>query len=264
MLDEYIGAMWGAHVARLRFVARRSRRHRQKKRADTKLARKDRMWNQVEDEKEHKVRAELARELRTESGENFSFKRFVKQWREAKSEPLVIQDEATFEKYLEEQKSKMFIRGPAIVRQPMSPRAGYLRRHRVEILEPLVYELKRKALVTQLVRQREEAIKAKKVADELAVRRLERDTERAKKSAERRAYWDKIQGEWHAENDRLIALKREYFLARENVYSEARREFLAAMNADVHLWEESPEECKFLRFQFGEGVQFPFNNSRYL
>jgi len=264
MLDEYIGAMWGAHVARLRFVARRSRRHRQKKRADTKLARKVRLWNHVEDEKESKVRAELARDLRQETGENFSFKRFVKKWREAKRQPLVIQDEETFEKYLAEQKSKMFVRGPAIVRQPVSPRAGYARRYRVEILEPLLYELKRKAYVTQLVRQREESIKEKKVAEELAARRVQRDEERAKKSTERRAYWEKIQGEWHAENDRLIALKREYFLSRENVYSEARKEFLTAMNADVHLWEESPEECKFLRFQLGAGVQFPFNNTRYL
>lgn len=264
MLDDYIGAMWGAHVARLRFVARRSRRYRQKKRADTKLARKTRFWNKTEDEKEYKVRSELARAVREEKGERFSFRRFVKEWREAKQKPLVIQDEATFEKYLEEQQQKMYIRGPSVVRQPRFPRAGYARRYRVEVLEPILYELKRKGYVTKLVMEREEAIKAKKVADELAERRAERALLKAERSAERQAYWNKVHSEWHKENDRLIALKREYFLARQDVYAQSRKEFLTAMNSDVHLWEESPEECKFLRFQFGVGVQFPFNNSRYL
>jgi hypothetical protein len=264
MLDDYIGAMWGAHVARLRFVARRKRRHRQKRRADTKLARKTRFWNQVEDDKEYKVRSELARALRAEKGEAFSFRKFVQEYREAKKKPLVIQDEATFEKYLEDQKQKMYIRGPAVVRQPKSPRAGYKRRYRVEVLEPILYELKRKGYITKLVTEREDAIRAKKVAEEVAQRRAERDAERAARTAERQAYWSKVQAEWHRENDRLVALKREYFLARQDVYSQARREFLAAMNSDVHLWEESPEECKFLRFQFGNGVKFPFNSSRYL
>lgn len=264
MLDEYIGAMWGAQVARWRHVARRSRRYRQKKRADTKLARKTLMWNRTEDDKEAKVRSELAHDLRVERGEAFSFRRFVKEYREAKKKPLVIQDEETFDKFLEEQRQTMYIRGPRLVRQPVSPRAGYARRYKVEVLEPLIYELKRKAHITHLVQQREEAIKAKKVAEEIAERRAERDAAAEGKRIERRAYWEKVQGEWHAENDRLIALKREYFLAREKVYAEARKEFLTAMNADVHLWEESPEECKFMRFQFGEGVQFPFNNTRYL
>ena len=264
MLDEYIGAMWGAQVARWRFVARRSRRHRQKKRADTKLARKTLLWNRNEDDKESKVRHELAHDLRVERGEAFSFRKFVKEYREAKKKPLVIQDEETFDKFLVEQTQKMYKRGPRIVRQPMSPRAGYDRRYQVEILQPFLYELKRKAYLTHLIQQREDAIKAKKVAEEIAERRAERKAIADVQSAERRMYWNKIQAEWHEENDRLIALKREYFMAREKVYSEARKEFLAAMNADVHHWEESPEEAKFLRFKFGAGVTFPFNNTRYL
>lgn len=264
MLDEYIGSMWGAQVARWRFVARRSRRHRQKKRADTKLARKTLLWNRNEDDKEAKVRADLDHDLRQQRGENFSFRRFVKEYREAKKKPLVIQDEETFEKFLEQQRQTMYLRGPRLVHQPVSPKAGFKRRFQVEIVEPLVYELKRKAHITRLIQQREDAIKAKKVAEEIAERRAERKIIADKKAAERRSYWERVQGEWHAENNRLVALKREYFLAREKVYSEARKEFLTAMNADVHLWEESPEECKFMRFQFGTGVQFPFNNTRYL
>jgi hypothetical protein len=188
----------------------------------------------------------------------------VKEYREARRKPLVIQDEATFEKYLEEQKQKMYFNGPAIVRQPVSKKAGYRRRFTVEITAPIVYELKRKAYITMLVKQREDAIKAKKVLEEQEARRLSRQAAAAEKAAARRAYWEKVQADWHTENDRLIALKREYFMAREQVYAEARKEFLAAMNADVHLWEESPDECKFLRFKFGEGVSFPFNNTRYL
>lgn len=264
MLNGYIGAMWGAQLARLRFKAKRSRRVRQKRRADTKLARKLTLWNDREDAKEFKVQRDAAREQRLERGEQFSFKKFVKEYREARKKPLVIQDEATFEKYLEEQKQKMFVNGPRIVRMPISKRAGYRRRYEVEVTAPMIYELKRKAYITMLVNQREDAIKAKKVAEEQEARRLSKAAAAAEKSAARRAYWEKVQADWHRENDRLIALKREYFMARENVYAEARKEFLSAMNADVHLWEESPDECKFLRFKFGEGVSFPFNNTRYL
>lgn len=264
LLDDYIAAMWGAELARKRFKAKRARRIRQKKRADTKLARKTLMWNQKEDDKEYKVQRDLARELREERGEQFSFKKFVKEWREARKKPLVIQDEETFEKYLEEQKQKMFIKGPAIVRQPLSPRAGYARRFEVEITAPIIYELKRKAYVTKLVREREEAIKAKKVAEEQELKNIARAAAKREKSAVRKAYWDKVFGEWHKENNRLIALKREYHLAREGVLAEARKEFLTAMNQDVSMWEESPDECKFQRFQLGQGVLFPFNNTLYL
>lgn len=264
LLDGYIAAMWGAHIARLRFKAKRSRRYRQKKRADTKLARKTLLWNQNEDDKEFKVQRDMARELRDERGEQFSFRKFVKEWREARKAPLVIQDEETFERYLEEQKHKMYVNGPSIVRQPVSKKAGYLRRYRVEILEPLMYELKRKAYITKLVQDREDAIKQKKIVEEQAVKKAKRQEEKKARTAERNAYWERVLGEWHKENDRLIALKREYFVARQKVFSEARKEFLTAMNADVHLWEESPDECKFLRFQFGQGVKFPFNKTQYL
>lgn len=263
LLDGYIAAMWGAKLARLRFAAKLNRRHRLKRRADTKLARKTLFWNLVEDMKENKVLRDKVREAREARGELFSFRKFIAEYRESKKAPLVIHDEATFEKFLAEQKEKNFFRGPASSRQPIFKRAGYKHRYKVEVLDPLVYELKRKGFITRLVQDREDKIKAKKVAEELAARRAERDAAKAKRSQEKAEYWGKVLGDWHQENDRLFALKQDYFMAREEVFSQARREFLLAMNNDVNLWNETPDECKFLRFKFGSGVQFPFNRTPY-
>lgn len=101
------------------------------------------------------------------------------------------------------------------------------------------------------------------MAEEIAQRRAESAQRKAEKRAERKAYWDKVLGEWHIEQARLIDLKRKYFLARQEIHDKARREWLEALNEDVDLWKETPDECKYMRFSFGEGVKFPFNNTPY-
>jgi hypothetical protein len=164
---------------------------------------------------------------------------------------------------LEEDKLKNFVRGPSALRRKLHNRMSYETRFRLEVGEPLLYHLKRKAHLTKMVREREQAIREKKLAEELAERRAVSSARKAEKRAERKAYWDKVLGEWHLEQARLADLKRKYFLARQDVYDKARQEWLTALNEDVELWKETPDECKYMRFVFGEGVKFPFNNTSY-
>jgi hypothetical protein len=177
--------------------------------------------------------------------------------------PFIIHDEETFARMLEEDKNTHFFWGPRSARRKKNGRESYATRYREELLEPLVYTLKRKARLTDMINQREMAIKARKatqvIAEKNAVRTLERERERK----EREDYWANVLGDWQREHNRLTQLKREFFMAKQNTYSEARREFLEAMNEDVDLWTETPDECKYMRFVFGEGVKFPFNKTHY-
>lgn len=82
-------------------------------------------------------------------------------------------------------------------------------------------------------------------------------------SRQKQEYWGRVLGDWHAENNKLKALKKEYMLARENVYAKSRKEFLEALNLETLKFKETPDECKYMRFAFGYGVQFPFNETNY-
>lgn len=73
-------------------------------------------------------------------------------YRESTKTPFIIHDEATFEKFLENEMSTKYIRGPKSSRRQSSGRENYRTRYRKEIVDPLLYELKRKAHVTHLVR----------------------------------------------------------------------------------------------------------------
>eukprot|EP01122_Echinamoeba_exundans_P006729 TRINITY_DN1952_c0_g1_i1.p1 TRINITY_DN1952_c0_g1~~TRINITY_DN1952_c0_g1_i1.p1 ORF type:complete len:363 (-),score=94.82 TRINITY_DN1952_c0_g1_i1:44-1132(-) len=263
MLNQYISGLWGTRLKAMRAYSKYLRTRRAKKRAFTKLARKFKFWNEVEDMREQKVIRDKERALREANGEQYSFRKFLRWWKESQRKPFVIHDEETFAKMLEEDKMKNFVRGPSSVRRKLHNRMSYETRFRLEVGEPLMYHLKRKAHLTKMIREREQAIKEKKLAEELAERRAVASARKAEKRAERKAYWDKVLGEWHLEQARLADLKRKYFLARQEVYDKARQEWLTALNEDVDLWKETPDECKYMRFVFGEGVKFPFNNTPY-
>lgn len=106
-------------------------------------------------------------------------------------------------------------------------------------------------------------MKEQKLAAELKEKRAARKIEKTEVSRKKQEYWGKVLGEWHAENNKLKALKKEYILSRQKVYSESRKEFLEALNLETLKFKETPDECKYMRFAFGYGVQFPFNDTDY-
>lgn len=77
-------------------------------------------------------------------------------------------------------------------------------------------------------------------------------------------HWNATIGAWHKKNNHLRVLKAEYMTKRKEALSDARKEFLNALADDVGKWVESPNECRFMRFRFAEGVNFPYNKSSYI
>ncbi len=133
-------------------------------------------------------------------------------------------------------------RGPPKTRIP--PTASYNVRLYYEQWLPAEYELKRRSHIAQLIERRDRAIDERKINEEMEQKRAAKLAEKAKLKAERIAYRTKVESEWHEENNKLKALKREYRLAREDVYNQARSEFLEAMQDDFEKWKETPDECK--------------------
>lgn len=97
----------------------------------------------------------------------------------------------------------------------------------------------------------------------MRIKREMRKKEKDKLSMEKQLYWGSVFGQWHTENNRLKALKKEYVLAREKKFADARREYLEALNLETLKFKESPDDSKYMRFALGYGVQFPYNNTYY-
>jgi hypothetical protein len=263
MLNEYMKGLWGRHLVVLKEYTRKRRRQKQKKRAVTKQARKLKKWQDIEDMKERKIIRDREREDRAARGEQWSFRKFLSWYHETMKRPFIIHDEETFARMLEEDKNTHYFWGPRSARRKKNGRESFETRYREELVDPLVYALKRKARITDMIQQREMAIKARKAAQELAEKRAQRALAKERERQERIDYWAKVLGDWQREQNRLTELKRQFFMAKQDVYSQSRREFLEAMNEDVDLWAETPDECKYMRFVFGEGVKFPFNKTHY-
>lgn len=192
---------------------------------------------------------------------HFSFRRFLRSWKDSNRKPVMIHDDETFKDLLELTMTKEYTRGP---RNPNpAPSDGYTLRLKRDVVDPWAYDLKRRALVARIIEQRESALKQRKLVQEIENNRV--------KSALRAFRWRKLHGkqglelknDWHKESVRLFDLKRSYWNAREQMFTEMRQEFLDNMNPTHSLWEKTPDECKFLRFRFGLGVSFPFTNAEY-
>jgi hypothetical protein len=259
-LDNFIEGKWGQYIAEKRIVVRKWRIIK-KKRRYAKIGMKTiERWNEREDMREQKIIRDKERELREAKGEKWSFKEFLKTWREKKKKPYVIPDEETFQKILEEDKRNYLWKGPKFLK--LRGRENWETLF-IESIKPFAYELQRRARIAHLVNQREEALAKKKFEEEVAKRRAEREAEREKLRAEKAMYWNKIVSEWQAENQKLRELKAEYRLAREAVYAKAREEFLSALQEEMDKWVETPDEAKWLRFHFVEGVVFPYKKTEY-
>jgi len=143
---------------------------------------------------------------------------------------------------------------------------GYTHKIRRDIVDPWLYELRRKGKVMELVQEREEAIARRKWEAMLAERRQKRLEERQADFEKQLVYWNSTVGEWHRENNTLRRLKEEYMNHRRSLEAVARAEFLEILDTDSEKWVESPNECRFLRFRFSDDVVFPNpkNKAAYL
>jgi len=69
-------------------------------------------WNKLEDKKEDKIYRDEQRIYREKERIPFSFKKFLKEQRDKKRKPIIIEDEETFRKRLEEDQQKYLFFGP--------------------------------------------------------------------------------------------------------------------------------------------------------
>lgn len=100
---------------------------------------------------QQKVIRDKERAEREARGEQYSFRKFLRWWKETQRKPFVIHDEETFARMLEEDRMKNFVRGPSSARRKLHKKMSYNTRFMLEVGDPLIYHLKRKAHVTKMI-----------------------------------------------------------------------------------------------------------------
>jgi len=260
-IKAYIETDWGIKMSIYKTEAKRRRSMRVKKRKDRLLEKRLTDWNELEDIKENKILRDLQRENR--KGQ-FSWMGFLRAEREKKRKPYLIEDEETFQKRLEEDQRKFLFNGPKAVRTKRRAPRSYFDQLNVDLLEPWLYELRRKGRIAELVEEREDAIARAKWIAQNEERRAKRLEERKENFMRQLDHWNNTLGRWHQENNQLRMAKAEYMKQRQDLLSKAAQEFLTALQDDHELWESTPNECRFLRFRFAEGISFPYNKTQYI
>lgn len=264
-IKHYIATDWGIKSSILRAEARRRRAIRVKAKRNKLLWKKLNEWNKMEDMKENKVLRDRKRKEGVENKQVFSFTRFLREEREKKKKPYTILPEDQFRQLLDKKLETELFWGPksAHVKRGNRP-MGFFRKFLGEVYDPWEYEIKRRGLIQELVDEREEAIAQQKWKADLAAAREKRLQERQEDFQKHMLHWNATIGAWHKKNNHLRMLKAEYMTKRKEALSRARGEFLNALSDDLGKWVESPNECRFLRFRFVEGVKFPYNKSAYI
>eukprot|EP01121_Diplochlamys_sp_Union-15-3_P014650 TRINITY_DN469_c0_g1_i2.p1 TRINITY_DN469_c0_g1~~TRINITY_DN469_c0_g1_i2.p1 ORF type:complete len:352 (+),score=50.28 TRINITY_DN469_c0_g1_i2:51-1106(+) len=244
---------------------KRRRDLRQKKRLIRKGELRNRLWQEAEDAKEYRILRDMMRTEREKRGEPFVFKRFLRAYQDfhRKPYPYLSHDAAAFWPIAKKDMESNFKRGPIYITQRTTGEENYKTRFRYEVWEPFWYELRRKVRLTTMIKHHQDMIKEHQQRETLKEGRIQKALRKRQSHEERVAHWGKVIGDWFTENNKLKALKNEYRVMQEGILSKSRREFLLAMNQKVNLWTESPDECKYLRFQFGEGIKFPYRKSEY-
>lgn len=115
-----------------------------------------------------------------------------------------------------------------------------------------------------MVDEREEAIAEARWRADIEAAKQKKLLERQEEFQKHMLHWNATIGAWHEKNNHLRMLKAEYMTQRKQALSRARTEFLNALSDDIGKWVESPSECRFQRFRFVEGVQFPYNKTAYI
>jgi len=263
-VKDYIETDFGIKRSIDKAEAKRRREIRKKIRNNKRYSNWHNDWHKLEDMKESRILRDKQRETSVDRLELFSFNAFLKAEREKKMTPYIIEDEETFRQKIKDLQEKYLFWGPRDRFTKFRKPIGYWHKLQREIWDPWVYELRRRGKVMELVQEREEAIAKQKWNQMLEERRSKRMQERQEDFDKQLVHWNETLGEWHKENNTLRKLKEEYMRKRKEIETASRREFLQILDTDSDKWVESPNECRFLRFRFAEGVTWPPNKAAYI
>eukprot|EP01130_Rhizamoeba_saxonica_P000302 TRINITY_DN10280_c0_g1_i1.p1 TRINITY_DN10280_c0_g1~~TRINITY_DN10280_c0_g1_i1.p1 ORF type:complete len:358 (-),score=80.85 TRINITY_DN10280_c0_g1_i1:26-1099(-) len=264
-VDSYLAGEYG-RVRNLVKMKQKKRKVYNAKRRQWKFTERRLMkWNEIEDMKEDRIIRDMEREEYDDS-KQFSFTYFVREQRKKKKPVIKIGTDEEFEEFLEKDKQTHLFKKPMKLRRALNGNENYITLRQRDVEIPWLYEVRRRARVAELVNKREQAIAEKDFEIELAIKREKLRLEKAKKHKLKMAHWQKILGDFYNTKNRIQKLKFEYMNERTEIFKLARKEFLKALSEDVDKWAESPEECRFMRFRFNEGVgdSFPYNNTPYI
>jgi len=261
----YFNSVWGEKRTLISSLANKKRAKKRKIRWERLLWKYMDDWNALQDSKENKIIRDQIRDERDDRREQFSLKKFLAADRDRKRKPYVIEDEETFRNRLLKDKDLYLFRIPKSVRQFHRKRnpIGYRKRLEKEVIDPFVLELRRRARVSELVKEREDAIALVKYNQQIADRRNKRLEEKQEEYTKIRTHWNQVLGEWHKHNNTLLVMIREFQREREEIFTKSRIEYLKALQENVGLWKNNPNECRFIRFRFAAGVTFPYNKTVY-
>jgi len=131
-----------------------------------------------------------------------------------------------------------------------------------DVIDPFLHEIRRRGRIAKLVEEREDAIARAKWRETVEKQRETRLKERQEKFVKVQEHWNKVLGAWHKENNMYRVMKQEYMEQREALKTRAREEFLESLGSTVHMWQNTPQECRFRRFRI-ISVDWPYNKSGY-
>jgi len=258
-IEGYFETKWGQRMSAVKARAKKKRRIARKNRRDKLLWKKLDDWNKLEDMKENHYLRHCS------YGPNgFSFREFLAAHREKRRPLPEIESEEEFRKKLEEDQKHFLFKAPKLVRRKVKERLNYDKESNRRIVAPWLHEVRRRARIKKLVDRREDAIAQLKWRELVAKKKQERLERKQKEGLRKLRHWNSVLGSWHEKNHHLRMMKLGAAAKREGIMAAARDEFLRAINDTAKHWQESPNECRFLRFRFAFGIYFPFTNSPYL
>jgi len=184
-IGDYFNTNFGTRMTKVKERAKVKRIIKRKDRKEKNLWKKIEEWNLLEDKKEDKIYRDQRRIYREKERIPFSFKVFLREQREKKRKPIVIEDEETFRKRLEEDQKKYLFDPPKAVRRKYrrGTQLGYWKRVNRDYVEPFLREVRRKGRIAQLVEEREDAIARLKWSKQVEEQRKKHLEERQKKNS---------------------------------------------------------------------------------
>eukprot|EP01124_Arcella_intermedia_P010301 TRINITY_DN1681_c0_g1_i1.p1 TRINITY_DN1681_c0_g1~~TRINITY_DN1681_c0_g1_i1.p1 ORF type:complete len:371 (-),score=92.26 TRINITY_DN1681_c0_g1_i1:73-1185(-) len=257
---------WGIIKAAIKERAKKKRALKRKARRDKLFMLRIDEWNRLEDSKEDKILRDKERLVREERRDRFSFPKFLREDRERKKKPLLLETEQEFRQRVHDTLQNFLFKTPKSIRRVYHPRnvIGHRKRLEREVVDPWLIEIRRRAKVAELTEEREDAIAQAKWLATVEERRKKRLEEKHALVVKEQEKWENTMGQWFQQDNQYAILKLKYWERREKIIAKARREFLDALDTTVDMWSETPNECRFTRFRFLPDVQFPYNKSQYI
>jgi len=258
-LDNYVKIKWGRKTRLMKEKTNLKRVKERKRRYDRLKVKNLEFWNSREDAKEHRIIRELTRRDDISRGEPYSFQEYIRRLRIIRKKPFTITSEEEFKKLLDEDIEKNYRIGPKSAHKHRNVNESYTTRRQIEVEDPIIFEIRRKARVAQLVEERENAIKERVDLIKLSEYRSRKNEIDIQNYNTRMGHWNNVFNEWMDRHKKINELRAEYHKKRLEVISLARQEYLRAIDEDVSKWVYTPDECRFMRFKFKPGVVFPYN-----